>query len=73
MSSLTITLIQTKLYWEDKKANLEMLQQKIESIKAKTEVIILPEMFTTGFSMKPELFAETMDGETVSWMKKIAV
>lgn len=72
MSSLTITLIQTKLYWEDKKANLEMLRQKIDSIKEKTEVIILPEMFTTGFSMKPELFAEKMDGETVSWMKKIA-
>ncbi len=49
-----------------------MFQQKIESIKEKTEVVILPEMFNTGFSMKPELFAEKMDGETVSWMKKIA-
>ena len=72
MSSLTITLIQPNLFWEDKKANLEMLQQKIESIKEKTEVIILPEMFSTGFSMKPELFAEKMDGETMQWMKKIA-
>ena len=53
MSSLTITLIQTNLLWEDKKANLEMLSGKIESIKEKTEVIILPEMFSTGFSMKP--------------------
>ena len=72
MPSLTITLIQANLFWEDKKANLEMLQQKIESIKEKTEVIILPEMFNTSFSMKPELFAEKMDGETVNWMKKIA-
>lgn len=72
MLSLTITLIQTNLFWENKKANLQMLQQKIESIPEKTEVVILPEMFTTGFSMKPELFAETMDGETVHWMKKIA-
>jgi omega-amidase len=72
MSSLTISLIQTNLFWENKKANLEMLQQKIEGIKEKTEIVILPEMFTTGFSMKPELFAETMDGETVKWMKKIA-
>jgi len=72
MSSLTITLIQTNLQWEDKKANLAMLSKKIESIKEKTEVIILPEMFSTGFSMKPELFAENMDGETVQWMKKIA-
>jgi omega-amidase len=71
MSSLTISLIQTNLFWENKKANLEMLQQKIEGIKEKTEIVILPEMFTTGFSMKPELFAETMDGETVKWMKKI--
>ena len=72
MSSLTITLIQSNLFWEDKKRNLEMLQRKIESIKEKTEIIILPEMFTTGFSMKPELFAEKIDGETVGWMKKIA-
>ncbi|HEY5463422.1 MAG TPA: amidohydrolase [Hanamia sp.] len=72
MSSLTITLIQTNLHWEDKKANLEMLQQKIESIKKKTEVVILPEMFSTGFSMKPEILAEKMDGETVQWMRKMA-
>ena len=72
MSSLTITLIQTNLHWENKKANLEMLQRKIESIQEKTEVVILPEMFTTGFSMKPETLAEKMDGETVQWMKKIA-
>lgn len=72
MSSLTITLIQTNLHWENKKANLKMLSEKIESIKEKTEVVILPEMFSTGFSMKPEILAEKMDGETVSWMKKIA-
>jgi len=72
MSSLTITLLQTNLFWEDKKANLEMLQEKIEAIKEKTEIVILPEMFTTGFSMKPEILAEKMDGETVQWMKKIA-
>lgn len=72
MSSLTITLIQTNLFWENKKANLKMLQQKIESIEEKTEIVILPEMFTTGFSMKPEILAETMDGETVQWMKRVA-
>ncbi len=72
MSSLTITLIQSNIFWEDKQANFEMFQQKIESIKEKTEIVILPEMFNTGFSMKPELFAEKMDGETVEWMKKIS-
>lgn len=49
-----------------------MLYQKINNITEKTEVVVLPEMFSTGFSMKPELFAETMQGETVEWMKKVS-
>jgi predicted amidohydrolase len=49
-----------------------MLQQKINSIDQKTEVVILPEMFSTGFSMKPERFAEKMNGQTVEWMRKIS-
>jgi omega-amidase len=49
-----------------------MLEQKIRSIKEKTEVVVLPEMFSTGFSMKPEELAETMEGETVQWMKRMA-
>jgi predicted amidohydrolase len=49
-----------------------MFEEKINSIKEKTEVVILPEMFATGFSMQPEQFAETMDGETIEWMKRIA-
>ena len=72
MSTITLTLIQTNLFWEDKKANLQMLQHKIETIKEKTEIVVLPEMFSTGFSMKPELLAEKMDGETIGWMRKIA-
>ena len=72
MSPLTITLIQPNLHWENKKANLEMLAQKIESIIEKTEMVILPEMFSTGFSMKPEILAEKMNGETIEWMKKMA-
>ncbi len=72
MSSLTITLIQTQLFWEDKAANLAMLEQKINAIETATELVVLPEMFSTGFSMKPAQLAETMEGETVSWMKRIA-
>ncbi len=49
-----------------------MFEEKINSIEQKTELVILPEMFSTGFSMRPELFAETMNGETVNWMKHIA-
>jgi omega-amidase len=72
LSTLSITIVQTKLHWEDKAANLRMLEQKIGSIKEKTEIVVLPEMFSTGFSMKPELLAETMEGNTVQWMKRIA-
>lgn len=72
MQSLTITLIQTNLHWEDKTANLAMLEEKIRSIRGKTELVVLPETFSTGFSMKPALLAETMDGETVRWMKRVA-
>ncbi len=49
-----------------------MLEEKINSIGEKTQVVVLPEMFSTGFSMKPEQLAETMEGETVGWMKRNA-
>jgi omega-amidase len=71
-ATLTITVIQSILHWEDKKANLRMLEQKINTIREKTEIVLLPEMFSTGFSMRPKELAETMEGETVQWMKKIA-
>ena len=72
MSTLNITIIQANLHWEDKAANLQMLEEKINSIKERTEIVVLPEMFSTGFSMKPELLAETMEGKTVQWMRRIA-
>jgi omega-amidase len=72
MSSLKFTLIQTALQWEDPTANLAMLEQKINGIKEPTHVVLLPEMFSTGFSMKPEQLAEDMNGPTVEWMKKMA-
>jgi omega-amidase len=70
--SLTITVVQTDLHWEDRAANLAMLEKKIRGIKERTEIIVLPEMFSTGFSMNPAFLAETMDGESVQWMKRIA-
>lgn len=72
MSTLTITTIQSNLIWEEKSANLRLLEQKIIGIEEKTEIVVLPEMFSTGFSMKPEMLAETMDGETVEWMKRVS-
>ena len=72
MSSLTLTIIQTDIVFENKAANLQLLKAKIEAIEKRTEIVVLPEMFSTGFSMQPELFAEPMEGDTVKWMKEIA-
>jgi predicted amidohydrolase len=71
-NTLTFTLIQTQLHWEDKQANLAMLTQKINAIQEPTEIIVLPEMFATGFSMQPTKLAENMHGECVSWMMQMA-
>ena len=71
--SLTVTLIQTDLTWEDKAANLNMLEYKIRTLNERTEIVVLPEMFSTAFSMQPEKFAETMQGESVEWMRRMAI
>ena len=73
MSKITFTLIQSTLDWENKKANLERFTEKINSIPKHPGIILLPEMFSTGFSMNPDVLAEPMTGETVSWMRKMAV
>ena len=70
MQNLRVTLIQSNLHWENIPANLEMFSKKIATI-SETDLIVLPETFTTGFSMNPK-FAETMDGTSVAWMKKTA-
>jgi predicted amidohydrolase len=72
MSTLTISIIQTDLKWEDKAANLRTLEDKILSIPGNTELVVLPEMFSTGFSMHPEILAERMDGPTLAWMRSVA-
>lgn len=72
MSSLTITTIQTDVKWEDKTANLRHFEERIMSIPEPTEVVILPEMFSTGFSMTPAGLAEKMDGPTMDWMRAVA-
>ncbi len=72
MQNLTVTLIQTELFWEDIPANLAMFDKKIDSISEKTDVIILPETFSTGFTMNAEKVAEPMTGSAVSWITKKA-
>lgn len=70
-NNLRVTLLQSKLHWENIDANLQMFEEKISSIEG-TDIILLPEMFSTGFSMKPELFAEEMNGKAVTWMRTMA-
>ncbi len=67
--TIRITTVQCNLVWEDKSANLLALEALIAPLQGQTDVVVLPEMFTTGFSMKPTQFAETMDGESVKWMR----
>jgi omega-amidase len=72
MRNLNITLIQTTLFWNDPDANLKMFDQKIKAIPDDTDLVVLPEMFTTGFSMNAEPLAQDMNGEAVSWLVKKA-
>ncbi len=72
MSTLTITLVQTALAWGDKEANLRVIGEKINNIREKTELIVLPEMFTTGFNMDAVGLGENMNGPSVQWMKETA-
>ncbi|EDP98318.1 amidohydrolase [Kordia algicida OT-1] len=69
---LKIALIQTNLIWEDPLQNRIQLAEKINAITEMVDMMVLPEMFTSGFTMNPENVAETMEGETISWIKKLA-
>ena len=68
---MRITTIQYDIVWEDKVTNLKNLTSKINTIQS--DVIVLPEMFTTGFTMNPKPFAESMTGKTIQWMKEITL
>ncbi|MBK6265077.1 amidohydrolase [Marivirga sp. S37H4] len=72
MQDLKISLVQTPLHWQDKQANLAMLEEKIWQIDEATDVIILPEMFNTGFSMQAEKMGEPMNLHTFKWMRQMA-
>lgn len=69
---LKITLIQSVLQWESVDENLSMFTDKVNAINSSTDIIVLPEMFNTGFSMESEKLAERMNGKTVSWMMQMA-
>lgn len=70
---LHITLIQPDIVWENKEANLKHYEEMITGIAAPKQVVVLPEMFSTGFSMAPERLAEKMEGPSVRWMADMAM
>jgi omega-amidase len=73
MQDLKITLVQTDLVWENIPANLERFDEIVNGISERTDLILLPEMFSTGFSMAAAQHAEEMDGSAVRWIKEKAV
>lgn len=72
MNRLKISIVQTGLFWEEPGKNREYFSRVCADLAGETHLVVLPEMFTTGFSMEPGKLAETMDGPTVSWMRETA-
>lgn len=71
MDKLKVTLVQADIIWEQKHANIENYDRLLSQTE-QTDLIVLPEMFTTGFTMHPENLKESMDGPSVLWMKDTA-
>lgn len=71
MNELIIALVQEDLVWENPEANRSRISRRLDSL-GHVDVVVLPEMFSTGFSMNPEGLSENMDGPTVEWMKRMA-
>ncbi|MFZ3574626.1 nitrilase family protein [Tenacibaculum finnmarkense] len=71
-NKLKTVLVQSDIVWENPTENRKLFEEKINKISSDIDLIILPEMFTTGFSMKAYLLAETMTGDTVNWMKRLS-
>jgi omega-amidase len=72
MQDLTATLVQCELAWENPQDNRDLLGEKIAKLQEATDLIVLPEMFTTGFSMNALENAETPGGTTEQWMRDLA-
>ena len=69
---MKIAIVQSPLSWEDPKKNRNHFEEQINAITEIVDLIVLPEMFSTGFTMNPSAVAETMQGETVLWLQSLA-
>ncbi|MBA4502851.1 amidohydrolase [Marinobacterium marinum] len=72
MQNLRISLVQTHLDWQQPEANRERLTALLAPLEGQTDIIVLPEMFTTGFTMEPQTVAEPVTGPTLQWMQQQA-
>ena len=72
MNDLRATLVQTSIVWEDPTANRARYDDLLAGLAGTTDLVVLPEMFTTGFTMNPAPNAETMEGATVEWLRDTA-
>ena len=72
MQDLKISIIQSEIIWENPDKNINHFNKKIDEIIEETDLIILPEVFSTGFPVDPNNFAETLNGKTISWLKQKA-
>lgn len=70
---MQVSIIQAPLFWENPEVNRNYFAAKIQNIPEETLLVVLPEMFTSGFTMNPHEVAEDMDGITVTWMKTTAM
>ena len=69
---MKITIIQPQTIWEDKLANIKKIEQIIANLNEAPDIVVLPEMFTTGFSLNAETLAEEYDGKTLKWMSDLS-
>ena len=69
---MRVTLLQTDIVWEDKQENLRLLRKKLETLRGEAEIVVLPETFSTGFSMNSRQLAETVTGDTITTLRQWA-
>ena len=71
-ANLRVTVVQTELTWHDAQANRARFERLMRPLAGQTDLIVLPEMFTTGFTMATEEVAEPVDGPSTQWLRKMA-
>lgn len=72
MNRLRVSILQTDIAWENKQDNLRRLREKLETLRGAAEIVVLPETFSTGFSMNTDKLAEPVTGDTITTLRQWA-